>query len=180
MVVQNNSWGFTDTAYNSSTSYTNASVATLATNTGLTSNATSIGNYITALNSFQESGVIVYALSNNNDLTDVDVASGLPEIYTQLKEAWITVGNVEITGSSGNETYSRKSAICGSTASYCLVADGFEIYGARNYDGTDSWIGSVGSGSSYAAPQISGSIALLAEAFPTHTPTQLTDRLLAS
>ena len=36
------------------------------------------------------------------------------------------------------------------------------------------------SGTSFVAPQISGAIAILAEAFPNHTPAQLTDRLLAS
>ena len=180
MIVQNNSWGFTNVAYNSSTNYTSASVATLASNAGLTSNATSIDNYITALNSFQENGVIVYALSNSSGLSDADVAAALPEIYNQLNEAWITVGNVEITGSSGNETYTRKSAICGSTAEYCVVADGFEMYAAKNYDGSDSYNGDVGSGTSYAAPQVSGLIALLAEAFPSQTPSQLTDRILAS
>ena len=180
MIVQNNSWGFTDTAYNSSTSYTSSSIATLASNNGLTSNATSIDNYITALNSFQENGAIIYALSNTTNLSDADVPAALPEVYTQLNEAWITVGNVEITGSSGNETYVRKSAICGSTASYCVVADGFEMYGALNYDGSNSYNGDIGSGTSYAAPQISGSYALLKEAFPSQTPAQLVDRILAS
>ena len=180
MIVQNNSWGFTNTAYNSSTTYTSSSIATLASNNGLTSNATSIDNYITALNSFQENGVIVYALSNSTGLSDADVPAALPEIYTQLNEAWITVGNVEITGASGNETYTRKSAICGSTAAYCVVADGFEMYGAINYDGTNSYNGDIGSGTSYAAPQVSGLIALLAEAFPSQTSSQLTDRILAS
>ena len=88
-VAQNNSWGFTNTAYSSSTSYTSASVATLATNEGLTSNASSIDAYITALNSFQDTGVIVYALSNTTSLSDADVPAALPEIYTQLNEAWI-------------------------------------------------------------------------------------------
>ena len=30
------------------------------------------------------------------------------------------------------------------------------------------------------APQVSGMVALLSQAFPSHTPAQLTDRLLAS
>ena len=36
------------------------------------------------------------------------------------------------------------------------------------------------SGSSYAAPQVSGVVALLAQAFSNHTPEQLVDRILAS
>ena len=38
----------------------------------------------------------------------------------------------------------------------------------------------VNGGSSMGAPQVSGMIALLGQAFPNHTPEQLTDRLLAS
>ena len=71
------------------------------------------------------------------------------------------------------------SAPCGQTASYCLVAKGVDLIGAAHVDGDTPYYG-FGSGSSYAAPQVSGGIALLAEAFPNHTPEQLVDRLLAS
>ena len=43
--------------------------------------------------------------------------------------------------------------------------------------GTSQWM--VLGGSSMGAPQVSGMIALLGQAFPNHTPEQLTDRLLA-
>ena len=54
------------------------------------------------------------------------------------------------------------------------------MYGAKYYDGTSSYNGDIGSGTSYAAPQVSGLIALLAEAFPSQTPSQWADRILAS
>ncbi len=179
-VVQNNSWGFTDTAYNSSTSYSSSSIATLANASGFTSNGTSIDNYVTALNSFQDSGVVVYALSNSTSLSDADVAAALPEIYPQLNESWITAVNVDITGSSGNETYTTMSAKCGSTAAYCLGADGTYI-NAPVYYISGSYYDTVGvSGTSFVAPQISAGVAIMAEAFPNQTPDQWTDRLLAS
>ena len=59
-------------------------------------------------------------------LSDADFQAALPELFSQLNEAWITAVNVEITGSSGNETYTRKSAPCGTTGKYCLGADGFK------------------------------------------------------
>ena len=132
-VVQNNSWGFTNTAYNSSTTYTSSSIATEATDQGFTANSTSIDSYITSLNNFQDHGVIVFAVSNTSSLSDVDLAVALPEIYSQLDESWINVINVDITGSSGSETYTRKSAPCGSSAKYCLGADGFKIGTAAYY-----------------------------------------------
>ena len=86
---------------------------------------------------------------------------------------------MEITGSSGNETYTRKSAPCGSTGAYCLGGDGWQLMEQHIMVGAMMLLAGA-SGTSFVAPKISGSVALLAEAFPNHTPAQLTDRLLAS
>jgi len=185
-IVQNNSWGINyqiDTLQSdiSSNNWTNAyAIAQKFHSSGLTANEASANAYITALNNFQDHGVIVYALSNTTSYTDADFQAALPVLFPQLEEAWITAVNVEITGSSGNETYTRMSAPCGSTAEYCLGADGYQVVGAA-YDSSDTnlyWQGV--SGTSFVAPQISGAVAILAEAFPNHTPNELTDRLLAS
>ena len=186
-IVQNNSWGIDyqiDTLKSdiSSNSWTNDyGIAQKWHSVGFTSNEASATAYITALNNFQDHGVVVYALSNISSYSDADFQAALPELFPQLKEAWITAVNVEITGSSGNETYTRKSAPCGSTGAYCLGGDGWQLNGAKfNSNGAidNYWTGA--SGTSFVAPMISGSVALLAEAFPNHTPEQLTDRLLAS
>jgi subtilase-type serine protease len=174
-VVQNNSWGI-DVEYNSATSYSSSGLATTFTNQGFTSNTTSIDNWISEMNSFQNQGVIVYALSNTSSFSDVDIQAGLPEIYTQLNEAWITAVNVDIQGS----TYTRKSAPCGSTAAYCLGGDGWKINGAAYYTDNSYYITAGTQGTSFVAPQISGGVAIMAEAFPNQTPEQWTDRLLAS
>ncbi len=185
-VAQNNSWGInyqidslkSDIASNG---WTNAyGISQKFHNSGFTSNEASANAYITALDNFQDHGVIVYALSNSTSYTDADFQAALPEIFSNLEEAWITAVNVEITGSSGNETYSRKSAPCGSTGKYCLGADGYQIVGAAYHNSNTSSYWNGVSGTSFVAPQISGAIAILAEAFPNHTPAQLTDRLLAS
>ena len=185
-VAQNNSWGVNyqiDTLKSdiSSNSWTNAyGISQKFHSSGLTSNEASANAYIDALDNFQDHGVVVYALSNTTSYTDADFQAALPELFSELEEAWITAVNVEITGSSGDETYTRKSAPCGSTGKYCLGADGYQIVGAA-YDRSATnlyWQGV--SGTSFVAPQISGAVALLAEAFPNHNPEQLTDRLLAS
>ena len=185
-VVQNNSWGIDyqiDTLQSdiSSNNWTNDyGIAQKWNSSGYTANEESATSYITALNNFQEHGVIVYALSNTSSYTDADFQAALPVLFSQLNEAWITAVNIEITGSSGNETYTRKSAPCGSTASYCLGADGWELNGAAYSSNGTNYYWQGASGTSLVAPQISGAVALLAEAFPNHTPSQLTDRLLAS
>ena len=89
--------------------------------------------YAAALDSFQDTGVIVWALSNNDDKTNADVSAALPELFTDLKEAWITVANIDIEGTS-TKTYTLKSAPCGATAEYCLGADGFGITGPGGTD----------------------------------------------
>ena len=185
-VAQNNSWGVNyqiDTLKSdiSSNSWTNAyGISQKFHSSGLTSNEASANAYIDALDNFQDHGVVVYALSNTTSYTDADFQAALPELFSELEEAWITAVNVEITGSSGDETYTRKSAPCGSTGKYCLGADGYQIVGAAYHSSnTNSYWAGV-SGTSFVAPQISGAVALLAEAFPSHTPEQFTDRLLAS
>ena len=185
-IVQNNSWGASNATiatintYMTDNSVTNSvALAAYFTANSLTSSESSINAYVESLNNFQDKGVVVFALSNTSSLADADAHAALPEFYSQLSEAWITAVNVEITGSSGNETYTRKSAPCGSSGAYCLGGDGWQIDGAAyNGGATNSYVG--GNGTSFVAPQISGSVALLAEAFPNHTPAQLTDRLLAS
>ncbi len=185
-VAQNNSWGIDyqiDSLKSdiSSNGWTNAyGIGQKFNSSGLTANESSANDYITALDNFQDHGVIVYALSNNTSFSDADFQAALPELFSKLDEAWITAVNVEITGSAGNETYTRKSAPCGSTGKYCLGADGYQIVGAAYSDANTSSYWAGVSGTSFVAPQISGALALLAEAFPNHTPAQLTDRLLAS
>ena len=85
---------------------------------------------------------------------------------------------MDVTGSSGSESYSRISAPCGQTKTYCLAADGNNFAGVAI--GSDSTIYQIGTGTSFAAPQVTGAIALLKEAFPNHTAEMLVDRLLAT
>ena len=47
--------------------------------------------YMFAMNSFQSTGVIVFALSNDDTKGDADISAGLPELFTELKEAWLNV-----------------------------------------------------------------------------------------
>ena len=83
-----------------------------------------------------------------------------------------------VTGSSGSESYERISAPCGQTKTYCLGVDGTNIVGVAV--GSDSTVYQLTSGTSYAAPQVTGAVALLKEAFPNHTAEMIVDRLLAT
>jgi hypothetical protein len=142
-----------------------------------------------AMDKFQANGgVVVWANDNTRTFSDAGIMPGLPELYPELKEAWIVVVNTTAEStlrnagksSSGLKTeggYALLSAPCGRTASYCLSMDGFQVKSAVS---TGSQAYGIFSGTSMAAPLVAGAMALLKEAFPNHTPEELTIRALAS
>ena len=204
-VVQNNSWGFdqqygaaganvfvnymnnnglsgseTLVAFQSIDTNSDGYYDIGVSNTPKTWTTNDWDGYISSLDSFQDTGVVVFALSNDDTKTDADISAALPELFSSLQEAWINVANVNISGTT-SQTHSLESAPCGSTAEYCLAADGTNIFmpGYTGYTLSGSTYGTA-TGTSFAAPQVSGSIALLASHFPNHSPEALADRLLAS
>ena len=139
-------------------------------------------NQISAADSFQGTGVVVFA--NGNDFNSANASSipGLPVIATELADAWLTVGNLNVTGASiSSGTVTRIGNACGAAAEFCIFADGTHIWSSIGHNTTSNNAEfSTKTGSSMAAPIVSGSIALLSEAFPNQTPAQLQDRILAS
>ena len=197
-IVSNQSWGYTSggTSYNiselesliSSNSLTNAQgLATLMHGSSSGQDLTDSNTYVTALDNFESSGVIVWSAGNDVGESDASAMAGLPELFPDLGEAWIVANVVEYTGDSdlSNATSSEftlKGNKCGSTAEYCLSVDGYDVYAATYVDnGTSQYNSSrISYGSSWSAPMVSGGVALMAQAFPNHTPEQLVDRILAS
>lgn len=142
------------------------------------STAAQWSDYLDALRGFQDQGVVIFALSNLGSLPHADLSAALPVMAPDLMGAWIAVSNVDITVRDDDDPVIRRySAACHNAAPFCLIHDG-------------SWLVStaVGGGitvepdlgTSYAAPQVAGAIALLAQAFPDHAPEQLVTRLLAT
>lgn len=138
---------------------------------------------IDAMATYQSTGVIVFASGNDETNDEPNVMAGLPVLVTELADAWLAVGNLDISGSTvTSSAITRYSNECGSAAEFCVYADGTNIWST-----VGGYAGSINdaryqvySGSSMAAPQVSGAIALLSQAFPNHTPAQLVDRILAS
>lgn len=179
-VAQNNSWGFEVSSLNLQTYLKNNPGATTAQglNATLGHGTANWQTYLNALDSFQNTGVVVWALSNDNSLTSGDVMAALPYFEPRLAEAWISAANgyFEVNGSGDITRAVRLSAACGLAAKFCLAGDGITT-AAWNGNDTDY---RSGFGTSFVAPQVAGAVALLAGAFPDMTPSEWAQRLLAS
>ena len=157
--------------------------ATLAAADNGSTSAYIYANYISTYNDYQSTGVVVFAAGNDETNTQPNVLGALPVLATELEEAWLVVGNLDFTGSNiSSSSVTRYSNQCGLASAFCIYADGTDITSTVGGFGGSSETGryQIYSGSSMAAPQVTGAIALLSEAFPNHTPAQLTDRILAT
>ncbi len=160
-VVLNNSWGLGDTF--SFIEFRNYFASP------------EVRPYVTAVKKFAQDGVVVFSLSNDPEVPNAFGLATLPMIYPELEPSWITVIDLE-PEYSGDRVVSANivSASCQETAAYCLGARGYLWMADDVGDATYSF----GEGTSFVAPQVSGAMALLAEAFPDLTPQQLRARLL--
>lgn len=168
-VAWNNSWGYGGLFVNSA-----GFASAFAGAEGLAYLNTLTEYAVARTDAFPE-GVVVFAVSNE-DNGNAGIMDGLPYLREEFEAGWIAVAN-GVPTMSGNDVRAvyLLSSPCYQSARWCIVADG-------------SWEAAVGpgtdyeetTGSSFAAPQVSGALALLAEAFPGLTPHELRVRLLAS
>ena len=158
---------------------------------GTTAAVSEAQQYVTALDNFQNNGVVVFA--GGNEIVTSFVAAltflQLPLFHNgihNLSEAWLVVNFADFSGTDMSGITESEFTIlgnpCGKAKEFCLTVDGYQVNvntyydestGASNYKLADS-------GSSYAAPMVAGGVALIKQAFPNHTPEQITDRILAS
>ncbi len=163
-VALNNSWGF------DSLPVSNGAFQTIF------SDATGQA-YLSALDNYAANGVVVFASSNNEAHSHSTLMDALPYVRPSLEAGWIAVGSaVPVMAGNNVQSVTMVSAGCMEAARWCILADG-------GWTGpTSASNSSYGQweGTSFAAPQVSGALALLGEAFPSLTPHELRVRLLAS
>jgi len=170
-VAQNNSWGYDGVE------------ATTANYNSLLGGTAAQG-WINALTDYAQTGVVVFAISNNPNLQYSNILEALPALIPTLEAGWIAVGNASPVFNNGGLTWTdgaltsvqMQSSACHEAGPWCIVADGDWVAAVSSSDTAYN----TGFGSSFAAPQVAGALALLAEAFPNMTPHQLRARLLAS
>ncbi len=163
-VALNNSWGFSSLSANSA-DYNSL----FGTSSG--------SSYLNALRNYADDGVVIFAVSNDRNLSTAGLMSGLPSLVPSLEPGWLAVVN-GVPETVGDDVVSAHlvSGGCLQAAAWCMAANG--SWTGATADGTGSY--EFGTGSSYAAPMVAGALALLAEAFPDMSNHDLRVRLLAS
>lgn len=164
-VVQNNSWGFDNRP------------ATAGTFSTVLQNADGSA-YLAALRNYTRNGIVVFAGQNDRNATSAGIMEALPLFAPELEPSWLAViSGVPTFDSERILSVQRLSAPCLQAARWCLVADGtWRAASAVSNSGYQN----VVVGTSFAAPVVSGAIALLAQAFPNLTPHDLRARLIAT
>lgn len=124
-------------------------------------------DYLTSVDYQIENNVIFVASAGNESQAQPGVTNGLPlldEFKDSLKNLFVTV--VALDESDKLASYSNA---CGVAQNYCIAAPGTDILSAVNQD---DMMG-VMSGTSMAAPVVTGSVAFLMGAYPYMTPQEV-------
>ena len=152
--VSNNSWG-------SSYAITSTSAAYLSSTAPLA---------IAAAQAAVSAGTIFVWAAGNNGLAQPSVQAGLPYYVSGLLGQWLAV--VDVDASNTETSYTNR---CGVAATWCVTAPGSAIYAAQSGGTYVTY-----SGTSMAAPHVSGVLATLIQAFPSLTPAQIVTRLTST
>ena len=117
-----------------------------------------------------QAGVIYVWANGNEGTSQPGLYAALPQLFPELQANWVAVANVD---SATGELHASSQA-CGDARDWCISAPGTDIAAPFNA-GSDSY--AVLTGTSMAAPAVTGALAVLKDTFPMLTNEQIVDRL---
>lgn len=124
-------------------------------------------NFITAIrnSAIDNDSIFVWAAGNESN-TESGALSAMPLAFPELNGHFVNVVSID-----NNQNIAWYSNQCGITQNYCIAAPG----SAWNTDAND-----YNSGTSFAAPTVSGAIAVIKEAFPYMKANEITELLFTT
>ncbi len=152
--VINNSWGSSSAITWTSKSYWTAFYS----------------SYINTISTAVNNDALMIFAAGNDARSEVSSTSGLPYLFPELEAKWITVASSN--NSNGLSWFSNR---CGVASNFCITAPGSSIKSAYNSGGYITL-----SGTSMAAPMVSGVAALVMEAFPYLSAEQVKNIVLTT
>jgi subtilase-type serine protease len=130
--------------------------------------------------SVARAGILFVKSAGNKYGSEPDSLGALPYFHPDIENYWVSVANM--SAFSPTPKLSASSSVCGMAKYYCISAPGTSIYSTvyeQNGDGDSPGYARL-SGTSMAAPMVTGSLAVLMERYPYLTNAQVRDVLLTT
>jgi len=157
---------------------------------GTNSNCTSISSCTSAVGSSTYAAMKTATQTNGKILVWAAGNSGGSNPYAQAKSVLydtalqgLSVAVVAVSANNGDGSGAKDGKIwsssnrCGDAAAYCIAAPGADVTFVGKENGQTFY---VGSGTSYAAPLVSGGLAIIKQEFSSLTNAQVVSRLFAT
>lgn len=121
--------------------------------------------------------LVVHSAGNESTEHPANIGH-VPRFFPEFSDNWLTVAAVDVDADGKPTSLSDFSNACGSAADWCVVAPGRVSFPA--IPGTSSWTGTGGFGTSFAAPIVSGVAAIVWEAFPWMSASNVQQTILTT
>lgn len=116
---------------------------------------------------------VVYVWATGNEGTNQPgLYAALPQLFPELKANWVAVANIDASTGRLDDSSQR----CGDAKDWCISAPGTNIWAPVPDSRGDDYYAQL-SGTSMAAPAVTGALAVLKDAFPMLTNEQIVTRL---